>query len=122
MKLKVNKAKLIAALQKNIAEAKAADKELSALAVDRWKLTRAESIERLKAELAEWEATSKAVPPSKYLGSTDYGGSRYLPSWTPSRSAESSKADQLETVIRKLALTDEDVLTLDENDSYLRYV
>lgn len=122
MKLKVNKEKLVKALRKNIAEAKAADKELSTLAVDRWKLTRAAAIEALKMELAEWEATSKAVPSSKRLGSTDYGSTRYLPSWTPTGSEESRKTEQLETVIRKLELTDEDVLTLDENDSYLRYV
>jgi len=119
MKIKVNKAKLIAALQKS---ADAAQKEFDAtVAADEklWVKARKEAIETLTAALEKWK--KQVDMPEDGFGAGDRFHGFYMPAFKRSF-AVCKTAETIKATIRKLQLTDEAELLLDEKDNYLTYV
>lgn len=113
MKIKVNKSKLIAAMQEKV---KAADAEYKK-SIDEWKESCEVTIKSWLEKLAELTAEIKA---KRY--SPEYGPRWDRTPYWPTKPGKPTTKLQIESLIKKLELVDGEVIDIDDKSDYFSFI
>lgn len=113
MKIKVNKSKLIAAMQEKV---KAADAEYKE-SMDKWKESCDLTVKKWLEMLAEATADIKA---KRYT--PEYGPQLATKPYWPTKPGKPTTKLQIESLIKKLELVDGEVIDIDDKSDYFSFI